>query len=39
MNQGDERYKTIAKDTYYLGSILSVISFLLCHLLLEAIIR
>jgi len=19
MNQGDERYKTIAKDTYYLG--------------------
>ena len=53
MNQGDELYKTIAKDTYYLGKtinkkfkllrssftifligiILSVIAFLLCHLL------
>jgi len=53
MNQGDELYKTIAKDTYYLGKvidrkfkllrksfnifligiIISVIAFILCHLL------
>lgn len=53
MNQGDELYKTIAKDTFYLGKtinrkfkllrssftifligiIISVIAFLLCHLL------
>ena len=53
MHQGDELYRTIAKDTYYLGKtinrkfkllrisftiflvgiILSVIAFLLCHLL------
>lgn len=53
MHQGDELYKTIAKDTFYLGKvidkkfkllrksfntflvgiILSVIAFILCHLL------
>ncbi len=53
MNQGDELYKTIAKDTFYLGKvidakfkllrksfnvfligiILSVLAFILCHLL------
>lgn len=59
MNQGDELYKTIAKDTFYLGKtidrkfkllrksfnifligiILSVIAFLLCHLLFGGYFR
>jgi hypothetical protein len=59
MNQGDELYKTIAKDTYYLGKtinkkfkllrssftiflvgiIISVIAFLLCHLLFGGYFR
>ncbi|MEP0263042.1 Pycsar system effector family protein [Dokdonia sp.] len=59
MHQGDELYKTIAKDTFYLGKtinrkfkllrssftifligiILSVIAFLLCHLLFGGYFR
>ncbi|MFT5891356.1 MAG: hypothetical protein ACI9Y7_001457 [Dokdonia sp.] len=59
MNQGDELYKTIAKDTYYLGKtinrkfkllrssftifligiIISVLAFLLCHLLFGGYFR